>query len=104
MAKRDRQFAEIARKSQQRNQESAAQLTSILDEAKRKCGGTWFDYPEVGMSDETFRNCTTHARMGGVVQVVVDKYESIPLKLYVFSSSRAQRVYVINGVITVIKP
>lgn len=104
MAERDRQFEEHARKAQQRNQESSARLANILDEAERRCGGKLYDYPEVGMSDETFRKCTIHARMGDIVQIIVDKYESIPLKLYVFSSSQAQRVYVVNGVITVIKP
>lgn len=103
-ARRDQQFEEIARKTERQNQENAEKLTSIFDEAKRRCGGKLLDYPEIGMTDEEFRNCTIHARTGGVIQIVVDTYESIPLRLYVFSTSRAQRVYSINGVITAIKP
>lgn len=102
--KQDQQFKEIEEKSKQKNKESAARLTNFLDEAKRGCGGKMLDYPEVGMSDEVFRNCTLHARVGGVTQIVVDEYESMPLRLYVFGTSRAQRVYAIDGVITAIRP
>ncbi len=102
--RRDEQSREIEERTKQKNRESAERLTNFLDEAKRGCGGKLYDYPEVGMSDETFRNCTIHARVGGVTQIVVDEYESKPLRLYVFSTSRAQRVYSIDGVITAIKP
>jgi hypothetical protein len=97
-------WEEYERKTEEKNRKSAAKLTNFLDEAKRDCGGKLHDYPEIGMSDETFRNCTIHARVGGVTQIVVDTYESLPLRLYVFSTSRARRVYSVDGVITAIKP
>lgn len=100
----DQRYKEIEERSKQKNKESAARLTNFLDEAKRGCGGKMLDYPEVGMSDEVFRNCTLHARVGGVTQIVADEYESMPLRLYVFGTSRAQRVYAIDGVITAIRP
>lgn len=100
----DQRSKELEEKTKQKNKESAARLTNFLDEAKRGCGGKLYDYPEVGMSDEMFRNCTIHARVGGVTQIVVDEYESMPLRLYVFGTSRAQRVYAIDGVITAIRP
>jgi hypothetical protein len=98
------QMEEYARKTEEKNRESAAKLTDFLDKTKRDCGGKLYNYPEIGMSDETFRNCTIHARVGGVTQIVVDTYESVPLRLYVFSTSRARRVYSIDGVITAIEP
>ncbi len=98
------QFAEYEEKTKQKNRESAGRLTAFLDEAKQACGGKLYDYPEIGMSDVTFRNCTIHARTGGVSQIVVDTYDSMPLRLYVFGTSRAQRVYSIDGVITAVRP
>lgn len=104
-AKQERQFAEIARNSERRNAESAAQLTKILDDAKQACGGKLSKYPEVGMSDAYFRKCTMHARFGGITQIVVSQKGVIPLRLYVFShATEAQRVYSIDGVITAVKP
>jgi hypothetical protein len=79
-------------------------LTRFFDETKHRCGGKLLDYPEVGMTDKEFRHCTKLALSGTVIQEVVDTYESIPIRLYVYRSSRAQRVYSINGVITAIKP
>jgi hypothetical protein len=103
-AEEDRISAEIQEQTERKNAESAAALTRILDENKQACGGKLLDYPEIGMSDETFRNCTIHARFGGVTQIVVSEDGNVPLRLYVFPTQQARRVYSIGGVITAIKP
>jgi hypothetical protein len=87
-----------------KNAESAAALTSLLDKASQDCGGKLADYPAVGMTDEYFRLCTMHARFGGVTQVVVSEDGNLPLRLYIFPTNRASRVYSIGGVITAVKP
>ena len=91
-------------KTQRDNAESAARLTEILDKAKAGCNGKLQDYPVVGMSDEHFRNCTVHARFGGVTQVVVGEADGVPLRLYLFPTPTASRVYSIGGVVTAVKP
>ena len=96
--------ARLQEQTERSNAQSAAALTRTLDEAKQACGGKLIDYPALGMSDETFRNCTIHARFGGVTQIVVSEDGKIPLRLYIFPTERAQRVYSIDGVITAIKP
>lgn len=105
---REARAAQISAQHQERsartNAESAAALTRIFDTAKEACGGKLERYPTVGMSDEFFRKCTMHARIGGVTQIVVSEDGSVPLRLYVFPSDQASRVYSIGGVITAIKP
>jgi hypothetical protein len=105
---REERAAQISAQHQERtmrtNAESAAALTRVLDTAKDACGGKLEQYPTVGMSDEFFRKCTTHARFGGVTQIVVSEDGNVPLRLYVFPSEQARRVYSIGGVITTIKP
>lgn len=96
--------AELQEKTERKNAESAAALTRVLDETSKKCGGKLPDYPVVGMSDETFRNCTIHARFGGATQVVVSEDGNVPLRLYVFPTERAHKVYSVGGVITAIRP
>lgn len=86
------------------NAESIAALTRVLDDAAKSCGGKLIDYPAIGMSDETFRKCTTHARFGGATQVVISEDGKVPLRLYIFPTERAGRVYSIGGVITAIRP
>jgi hypothetical protein len=96
--------AQLQENTERSNAQSAAALTRTLDETKQACGGNLIDYPAIGMSDETFRNCTIHARFGGVTQIVVSEDGKIPLRLYIFPTQRAQKVYSIDGVITAIKP
>lgn len=96
--------AQHAARSARTNAESAAALTNILDAAKADCGGRLERYPAVGMSDEYFRKCTMHARFGGITQLVVSEDGNVQLRLYVFPSEQASRVYSIGGVITTIKP
>ena len=68
------------------------------------CGGRASEYPRVGMSEEVFRNCTTHARFGGVTQIVASEDGKVPLRLYVFATEKASKVYAVGGVITAVKP
>lgn len=103
-ARQHRAGTTLQEQTQRKNAESAAALTRILDDAKQACGGKLIDYPSVGMSDESFRNCTMHARFGGATQVVVSEDGKVPLRLYVFPTERASRVYSIGGVITAIRP
>lgn len=86
------------------NTQAGAQLTKVLNAAAQACDGKLDDYPHLGMSDEKFRLCTTHARFGNPVQVVVAEEDKLALRLYVFSSQRAQRVYTVGGVVTAIRP
>lgn len=86
------------------NEQAAAKLNQHLAEIKTQCGGKLPDYPQVGMSDEAFRLCTIHARYGGVRQIVVSEAGGVPLRLYVFSSERAHKVYTMGGVVTRIEP
>jgi len=104
LAEKDQKAAEFAEKSAQNNATSAASLTRNLETTKQTCGDKMIDYPTIGMSDETFRKCTTHARFGGIIQLVISADGEIPIKLYIFPTERAQRVYSIGGVITAIKP
>ena len=96
--------ARIREDSERKNAESAATLTSMLDQQKEKCGGTLPEVPTVGMSDEVFRNCTIKARFGGATQVVVSQDGMVPLRLYVFPNAPASRVYSIGGIVTAVKP
>ncbi len=86
------------------NAQAGAQLTELLNAAAKACGGKLDDYPRLGMSDEKFRMCTLHARFGSPVQVVVAEEDKLALRLYVFTSERAQRVYTVGGVVTAIRP
>lgn len=86
------------------NEQAAASLNQHLAGIENQCGGKLPDYPEVGMSDEAFRLCTIHARYGGIRQIVVSESGGVPLRLYVFSSERAHKVYSMGGVVTRIEP
>lgn len=88
----------------QHNAQAMADLSQHLAEIKSQCGGKLPDYPQVGMSDEAFRLCTIHARYGGARQIVVSEAGGVPLRLYVFSSVRAHKVYAMGGVVTRIEP
>jgi hypothetical protein len=90
--------------TERNNARSAAALTSSIETMKDACGGMLFDYPSVGMSDETFRKCTIHARFNRKTQIVVSEDGEVPLQLYIFSTDRASRVYLIGGVVTEIRP
>ena len=96
------QRAEQSRRTQARNAESAAALTRIINEMEAACPGGVADNPGIGMTDETFRNCTRHARFGGLIQVVNSREGGVPLRLYVFSTPPF-RVYSVNGVVTEIR-
>jgi hypothetical protein len=99
-----RAFEKIEERTKQSNKESTERLTGYINQMNDNCGGKLIDYPVVGMTDETFRNCTIHARFGGVIQIVADTYESVPLRLYVFNPGRVQKVYSVNGLVTAVKP
>lgn len=85
------------------NERSAARLNGLLDGMKQECGKDMDAKVKVGMSDATFRNCTLHARFGGITQVVAANDGNTPMRLYIFSNA-PNRVYAIDGVITAIKP
>jgi hypothetical protein len=82
--------------------ESAARLTRMLDDMAEKCRADPKQVPRVGMSDAEFRNCTIHARFGGVTQVVAVERERVPLRLYIFPNA-PHRVYSVDGVVTAIR-
>jgi len=95
---------ELRRRSIAQNAKSAAALTEALNRIKADCGGQLLEWPEVGMSDDVFRRCTLHARFGNIAQLVVSEDRDTPLRLYVFPSERAHKVYTIGGVVTAIRP
>jgi hypothetical protein len=67
-----------------------------------KCRANPTQAPRVGMSDAEFRNCTAHARFGGVTQVVAIERDRIPLRLYLFTNG-PRRVYSVDGVVTAVR-
>ena len=85
------------------NAEAAAALSNAFNELEKQCGGKLAQYPEVGMTDKKYRECTLHARFGVVTQVVVSEDNGKPLRLYILANDRANRVYSIDGVITAIR-
>ena len=89
--------------TERRNAESAARLTRMIDEMAERCGGDPKQVPRVGMSDAQFRECTFHARFGGVRQVVAIERDHKALRLYVFTNE-PHRVYSVDGVVTAITP
>ncbi|MCE1183777.1 MAG: hypothetical protein LWW81_15960 [Rhodocyclales bacterium] len=91
------------RSARQDNARSAALLSRSLYGMRNECGRSMQETPKVGMSDEVFRNCTTHARYGGIYQIVNSSDEGTPLRLYLFRNS-PQRIYMVGGEITAIKP
>ncbi len=99
-----RRAREQSELSQRRNAENAAILTQTLDAENRACHGGLVRYPTIGMSDANFRNCTIHARHGGVTQIVATEEDGIQLRLYVFPGNKASRVYSVDGVVTLIRP
>lgn len=90
--------------SEHNNAVSAAKLGQGIESAMQACGGQLLDYPQVGMSDQRFRQCTKLARFGSITQVVVGDDNGVPLRLYVFSSGKIRRVYSIDGVVADVKP
>jgi hypothetical protein len=88
--------------TERRNAESAAALTRLVDDMAEKCKGDPKQPPKVGMSDAEFRNCTIHARLGGVTQVVAVERDGVPLRLYIFPGE-PRRVYSVDGVVTAIR-
>jgi hypothetical protein len=102
---RGEQAAATARhqeKTERGNAESAARLTRMLDDMAEKCRADPKQVPRIGMSDAEFRNCTIHARFGGVKQVVAVERDRIPLRLYIFTNA-PHRVYSVDGVVTAIR-
>lgn len=102
---RGEQAAALARhreESERGNAESAARLTRMLDDMAEKCRANPTQVPRVGMSDAEFRNCTVHARFGGVKQVVAVERDRIPLRLYILTNE-PHRVYSVDGVVTAIR-
>lgn len=86
------------------NRRAGERLTAIGNEMAQACGGPPAELPTVGMSDQAFRECTLKARFGGIQQVVAVEHEGVALRLYIFASPPAQRVYSIGGVVTAIRP
>lgn len=103
-ARRHLEMEELQKETERKNAESAARLTSEINKSAQNCGGKLTDYPAVGMTDEYFRNCTIQARFAGVTQIVAAEHGTIPLRLYVFPTDRAKRVYSVNGVVVAVKP
>jgi hypothetical protein len=95
---------EIRQRTQADNAKSAASLTEFMNKVEVDCGSRLRRLPELGMSDEDFRNCTMHARLGNVYQIVVSEDAGTPMRLYVFRSEQAHKVYSIGGVVTAIVP
>ncbi len=91
------------RSARQDNARSAALLNRSLYGMRNECGRQMQERPRVGMSDEVFRNCTIHARYGGIYQIVNSSDEGTPVRLYLFRNS-PQRIYMVGGEITAIKP
>ena len=96
--------ARLAEQTREKNKANLMRLDTVLETAAENCGGKLVQFPTVGMSDATFRLCTLHARFGGATQVVALEMGGVPLRLYVFPTTKAQRVYSVGGVITAIKP
>lgn len=102
---RDRAItARMQAQTEHNNAVSAAQLGQIIEQQQQQCGGELAKLPTVGMSDETFRQCTMLARFGEVDQIVVGQAGDVALRLYVFPTAKVRRVYAIGGVVTAIKP
>lgn len=91
------------RSARQDNARSAALLSRSLYGMRNECGRQMQETPKVGMSEEVFRNCTIHARYGGLYQIVNSSDEGTPVRLYLFRNS-PQRIYMVGGEITAIKP
>lgn len=102
-AENTRWVAEKTEEARAANERSAARLNGMLDNMNQSCGKQMAEKPKVGMSDATFRNCTLHARFGGITQLVAANDGNTPLRLYIFSNS-PHRVYAVDSVITAIKP
>lgn len=103
-AEREAEGARLTAKTMAANEKSLIRLNQLVDGMTQSCGGKLPERPVVGMSDETFRNCTLQARFGGVQQVVALEYEGVPLRLYIFPRGKVERVYSVGGVITAVKP
>lgn len=101
-AEQDAAMARHQEKTERGNAESAARLTRMLEDMAAKCRADPKQAPRVGMSDAEFRDCTMHARFGGVNQVVAVERDRIPLRLYIFTNA-PQRVYSVDGVVTAIR-
>jgi hypothetical protein len=79
-------------------------LTQQLDAVQASYGGKLLDLPVVGMRDETFRNCTLHARFGGATQIVAVEEDGVALRLHIFPRGKAERVYSVDGLVTAVRP
>ena len=101
---REAEGARLTAKTMAANEKSRQALVQIVDGMVQSCGGKSPQQPVVGMSDETFRNCTLQARFGGVQQIVAIEHEGVPLRLYVFPRGKVERVYSVGGVVTAVKP
>lgn len=105
---RAEQQAAMARhreETERKNAESAARLTRMVDDMAGRCGGVdpTKNKPRIGMSDAEFRECTIHARFGGIRQVVAVERDHKPLRLYIFMNE-PHRVYSVDGIVTAITP
>jgi type IV secretory pathway VirB10-like protein len=97
-------MARLTAQTLEKNERSRQALVEQLNAVNEFCDGKLVDLPVVGMRDETFRNCTLHARFGGATQIVAVEEDGVPLRLYVFPRGRAERVYSVDGVVTAVKP
>lgn len=96
--------ARLTAQAEHNNAVSIATLSRDEEQQQQRCGDKLSDMPSVGMTDETFRQCTTVARHGLITQVVAIDEDGMPLRLYVFPTEKIRRVYAIDGVVTAIKP
>jgi hypothetical protein len=96
--------ARLLAQTEHHNAVSVVKLSQFIEQQERQCGGPLAELPTVGMSDETFRQCTMLARFGEIDQIVVSEANGVPLRLYVFPTAKVRRVYSIDGVVTAIKP
>ena len=104
MAERAAFAAKVQAETLEKNAKSTALLTQRLDEINRACGRKLVNYPTVGMTEDIFTRCTIHANTSWASQIVSSKEGNTTLKLYVFAGASMSRVYIIDGVITMIKP
>jgi hypothetical protein len=63
----------------------------MFEGAKRRCGGSIKDEPQLGMTEEIFRHCTKSTRFGNVSEVVSERIDSKELRLFIMPNSSRWR-------------
>jgi hypothetical protein len=104
---RDSRNAEVVerltKQTAQTNESSVVRMTVMFEEAKRRCGGSMKDEPQLGMTEEIFRHCTKSTRFGNVSEVVSERIDSKELRLFIMPNSSFKRIYMIDGIVTKMK-